>query len=445
MQQQLRRDLGLPQAMLTVIGIVIGSGIFALPAVIFAQAKAPGLGLLAWAFGGIITLAAGLTVSELTAAIPGAGGSYVFLREAYGDWVAFLQGWAYFLTYNSAMSAALAMIFSTYLTALVPLSHTAQIIVGLLLIAGLTYVNALGVKHGGLVQTIATVGKLVPIALLIGFGLFRMDASHLAPLLPAGGGMAGFAGAVLPVLFAYDGWIQVGMLAEEVKNPQRNLPLAFVGGLLVVGAIYIIFNVVLLGVIPMSALVASEKPVIPMAQLLFGGAGAKLITVGMLVSMLGTLNALIMTAPRNYFAMARDNLFPAARHVAKLHPKHQTPVTALVVSGIWAAVLLLSGQFGQLLNLVVFVAWIFNTLSMAAVLILRKKRPDLHRPYKVWGYPVVPIIGIASGLWVMGSSLMTDAKTSLIGLGFTLLGIPFYFLLRRREAAATAAESQAAD
>lgn len=434
-QQELRRDLGLPQAMLTVMGIVIGSGIFTVPAVVFTQAGAPGLGILAWALGGAITLAAGLTVSELTAAMPKAGGTYVYLREAYGDWLGFLQGWAFFLTYNSAMNAALAIIFTTYLTALVPLSSVMQTLIGLGLIIILTVVNAMGVKFGGLIQVIATLGKLVPIGLLILFGLAHMNPAQLAPLLPAGKSVAAsLVGAVLPILWAYDGWMQVGMLAEEVKNPQRNLPLAFVGGLTAVTIIYTVFNVALTGTVPMSVLTTSEKPVIPMAQMLFGGAGAKLITVGMLISMFGTLNALVMTAPRYYFAMARDGLFPAANRVQKLHPRYGTPVAALVLSAVWSAVLLLTGTFGQLLNLVIFVAWIFNSLSMVAVMILRRKKPDMPRPYKVWGYPIVPLIGIGSGLWIVGSLLMTDPKMSLIGLGLTLTGLPIYLWLRRSKA-----------
>lgn len=435
MQQELRRDLGLPQAMLSVIGIVIGSGIFALPAVVFAKAQAPGLGLLAWVLGGLITLAAGLTVAELTAAMPRAGGTYVFLREAYGDWMGFLQGWAFFLTYNSAMNAALAMIFTTYLTALIPLSNTVQTLIGLGLIAALTGVNALGVKFGGLIQVIATVGKLVPIGLLILFGLARMEPAHLLPLLPAGEEVGpALSGAVLPVLWAYDGWIQVGMLAEEVKNPQRNLPLAFVGGLAVVALIYTAFNVALLGVIPIETLTAAEKPVIPMAEAIFGSSGAKLITAGMLVSMFGTLNALVMTAPRYYFAMARDGLFPAARQMSRLHPRYGTPVAALVISALWSAVLLLSGQFGQLLNLVVFVAWIFNILAMGAVVILRRTRPDMPRPYRTWGYPVVPLVGMAAGLWVVGSLFVTDAVMAMVGLCLTMTGLPVYWFLRRRGA-----------
>ncbi|HYF92458.1 MAG TPA: amino acid permease [Symbiobacteriaceae bacterium] len=433
--QNLRRDLGLSHAMLTVIGTVIGSGIFALPAIVFASARAPGLGLSAWIVGGLISLAAGLTVAELAAAMPKAGGTYTFLKEAYGPWMGFLQGWAFFLAYNSAMQAALAMLFTTYLKVLIPLSPGGQTVAGVLLILFLTAVNAIGVRFGGAVQVISTLGKLVPIALLIIFGLSRVDTANLVPILPQGTSIAtALAAAVLPVLWAYDGWIMVGQLAEEVKDPQRNIPLALIVGILLVLVVYTLFNIVLVGAIPLDVLTASEKPVVPLAALLFGQGGSKLITVGMLVSMFGTLNAVVMTAPRYYYGMARDGLFPAAAKVARLHPKYQTPLIALALSCGWSLVLLLSGQFGQLLNLVVFVGWLFYVCTMIGVLVLRRTRPEMPRPYRVWGYPVVPLVGIGAGLWILWSSLITDPRTALIGVGLTLTGFPVYFWLRRSRA-----------
>jgi basic amino acid/polyamine antiporter, APA family len=438
MQQppQLRRDLGLSHAMLTVIGTVIGSGIFALPAVVFARASAPGLGIAAWLIGGLISLAAALTVAELSAAMPTAGGTYQFLRVAYGPWMGFLQGWSTFLAYNSAMQAALAMIFTSYLSALIPISQTAQTVIGLALILALTAINAVGVRFGGLIQVVSTLGKLLPIALLILFGFSHIDAANLGPFLPTGGSLfTALGGALLPVLWAYDGWIITGQLSEEVRNPQRTIPLALIGGIAFVTVVYTIFNVVLAGAIPMETLTASEKPVIPLAALLFGEGGAKLITVGMLVSMFGTLNAIVMTAPRYTYAMARDGLFPAAKQMVQLHPKYQTPVPALMISCAWSIVLLLSGQFGQLLNLVVFVGWLFYIFVMAGVFILRRTRPEMDRPYKAWGYPVVPLIGIGSGIWLLVNTVVTDPKTAFIGLGLTLSGLPVYMYLRRKQKA----------
>ncbi|HYG58922.1 MAG TPA: amino acid permease, partial [Symbiobacteriaceae bacterium] len=210
-----------------------------------------------------------------------------------------------------------------------------------------------------------------------------------------------------------------------------------------VTVVYTAFNVALAGMLPANVIAASEKPVVPMAQLLFGDGGSKFITVGMLVSMFGTLNAVIMTSPRYYFAMARDGMFPGAAHIVKLHPRFQTPTTALAVSAAWSAVLLVTGQFGQLLNLVVFVAWLFYVCTMAAVFVLRRTQPDMPRPYRVWGYPVVPAVGIASGLWILGSTLLTDPFTAVLGVGLTLTGVPVYLVLRRKQKAQQAAKQAA--
>jgi basic amino acid/polyamine antiporter, APA family len=447
--QQLRRDLGLSHAIMTVMGCVIGSGIFALPAVAYAQAQAPGLGIAVWLIGGLISLAAGLTVAELGAAMPRAGGTYEFLSAAYGRWMGFLQGWAWFTVYNSATNAAVAMLITTYLSALIPMSQTAQTILSVALILALTAINTLGVRVGGAITVVTTLGKLVPLALLIIFGLPHASGATFTPMLPQSTGiMTALAGALLPVLFAYDGWTYVGQLAEEIKNPQRNIPLALMIGLSAITVIYTLFNVALAGVLPFNTILGSEKPVVPMASLLFGEGGSKLITVGMLVSMFGTLNAIVMTSPRYYYAMARDGLFPAAKKVASLDPRRGTPVVSLWLSGLWSVVLLLSGKFEQMLGLVVFVGWLFYVLTMIGVIILRYKRPDMHRPYKAWGYPVVPVLAIAAGLWILGQSLISDPKTALIGLGLTATGLPIYLWLRRQprpEAQAEPAPAVAAD
>lgn len=432
MQQELRRDLGLLQAVMAVVGIVVGSGIFVLPAVVFAAAQAPGLGVAAWVLAGLMSVAAALTVAELAAAMPRAGGTYVYLREAYGDWMAFLQGWATFLAYNSAMQASLAMLFASYLGALVPMTPAVQSLVGVGAIVAVTLVNIYGVRFGGWLQVISTFGKLIPIGLLIIGGLAHFNAQNLQPALPESGLLTALAGAVLPVLWAYDGWMNVGQLAEEIRNPQRNLPLALIGGLLFVTLIYALFCVALVSVIPVQEMIGVEKPVVPMANALFGTSGGWLITLGMVVSMFGTLNGLTMTGPRYYFAMARDRLFPAARWVAQVHPETQTPSHSLLMCAAWAIVLYFTGTFEQLLNMVVFVSWLFNVFAMVAVFVLRRRRPEMNRPYKVWGYPIIPLVGIAAGIWVLGSSFVSDPRTSVLGTILTLSGFPVYWFLRRQ-------------
>lgn len=430
-QNQLRRELGLSHTLVTVIGIVIGSGIFALPAAVFGAAKAPGLGLIAWIVGALVALFAALTLAELTALFPAAGGAYVYVKEAYGPLLGFLRGWTSLVAYDSGLIATVAMIFGAFAATMIPglTGHEKGIAAtGVLL---LTLLNLLGVRYGGWIQLAATIGKLVPIALLILFGLARFQPVHLTPFLPVGTGAAGaLAAAIPPVLFAYDGWQQAGLLAEEVKNPQRNLPLALILGILTVGVVYTLLNVALLGVMPIGRVMTEAKPVVTMAQDLFGSFGGKLILVGMLISILGTLNGLIMTAPRYYFAMARDGLFPLPALFGRVDPKWGTPVAATLLSGLVALLFVLTGTFEQVLTLAMFVSWLFYVLMIVSVFYLRRTRPDLKRTYRVPGYPVVPVIALAGALWAIWATFMSGPVPALLGLGLVLVGVPVYYWVR---------------
>lgn len=432
MSAELRRELGLPQAVATVIGIVIGSGIFALPAAVFAAARAPGLGLLAWLLGALISLAAGLTLAELTAAMPRAGGVYVYLKEAYGDWAGFLQGWISLVAYDSASVAAVAMVFATYVDAIIPLSYWARVGVGLGAILFVTVLNLLGVREGGGFQTLSMVAKLLPMVLLIGFGLLRVHGGALGPVLPGGGStMVALAGAILPVLFAYDGWINACALAEEIREPQRNLPLALIGGLFGVGIVYVLLNVALLGVVPFTSVTALEKPIVTMAGSLFGSWGAQILTVLMVLSMLGTTNGMAMTAPRYYWAMAKDGLFPFRRQIGWIHPRYGTPWGAQLLTGAVSAVLLLLNTFDQLYTLVIFVIWLEVAAVIGAVFVLRQRRPEMARPYKAWGYPVVPGIAFVAALWIVWSAFVGAPVMAVLGLGLMALGLPLYWWFKR--------------
>lgn len=433
MNPELRRELGLPQAIATVIGIVIGSGIFALPAAVFAAAKAPGLGLMAWLLGALISLAAGLTLAELTALMPKAGGVYVYLKEAYGDWAGFLQGWVSLVAYDSASIAAVSMIFAAYASALIPLSTGGQRAVGLLCILFVTMINLLGVREGGLVQTVSVVAKLLPLALLILFGLIHVRPGSVTPFLPAGGGtMGALAAAILPVLFAYDGWINAAALAEEIREPQKNLPLALIGGLFGVGVVYLLLNIALLGVIPFTQVTVLEKPIVTMSSSLFGATGAQFLTVLMLASMLGSTNGMAMTAPRYYWAMAKDGLFPFRRQMAWVHPRYGTPVGAQLLTAAVSAVLLLMNTFDQLYTLVIFVIWLEVAAAIAAVFILRRRHPEWPRPYKAFGYPVVPGIALVASFWVVWAAFISDPRMAFFGIGLVALGLPLYWYFKGR-------------
>jgi APA family basic amino acid/polyamine antiporter len=444
MNQGLRRELGLIQAISTVMGLVIGSGIFALPAAVFAAAKAPGLGLIAWLLGALISVTAGLTLAELTALMPKAGGVYVYLREAYGEWAGFLQGWVSLVAYDSGSIAAIAVIFATYVDALIPLTQTQQVLVAVGSIVVLCWANLMGIRIGGWIQSASMVGKLVPLVLLIGFGLLRIGSAQLTPVLPSDGSVMGaLAAAVLPVLFAYDGWINAAAVGEETKNPQRNLPLALIGGMMGVGLIYVLVNVGLLSVFDFQHIVGSEKPVVEMAQHLFGPFGAQLLTVGMLISMFGSGNGNMMTAPRYYYAMARDGIFPFKRQMTWLSPKNGTPVLAVILTGLASIILVLFNSFDQLYNLVIFVVWLEVAMAIGAVFILRRKYPNLPRPYKAVGYPVIPLIALAASFWVVWAAFTQDPQMALLGLLLVAAGLPVYLLVKRqnaREAQSASAE-----
>jgi len=439
---ELKRDLGLIESINIVIGILVGSGIFILPAQIFSGAQAPGLGLLAWIVAGAISIAAGLSISELAAAMPQAGGTYVYLREAYGDFWAFMQGWVSFLAYSSAITAAVAIVFTTYLGALVPLPPVLFKLAAASVVIILTLVNYFGVRFGGYIQNIFTFGKLFCIASLVIFGFVFGRAGNFLPIFPTDGGVMGsLAAGVVAALWAYDGWIYVAMMAEEIKNPQKNLPLALILGITIVSVIYAVFNAAMLNVLPMQEIIgAGEKAGTVMAGTLFGAIGGTLIGVGILISVFGTLNGVVMTAPRYYYAMARDNLFIASKVVGSVHPKYRTPHISLIISGLWSIVLILTGSFGQLLGLVVFVAWVFYLLSIGAVFVLRKKKPSLPRPYKVIGYPVTPIVAVLGGAWILVESFKglqaSFIKDPLFG-GLVMLviiaGLPVYFYLENKK------------
>lgn len=439
---QLKKDLGLLEAMTIVVGLLVGSGIFILPAQVFLGTQAPGLGIIAWMVGGAISIAAGLSIAELAAAMPRAGGTYVYLREAYGEGWAFMQGWISFLAYSSAITAALALAFTTYFSALFPLSPLMTNVVASLTVIILTLINYFGVRFGGYIQNIFTFGKLFCIAALVIFGFIHGQGGNLLPIFPENGGIvAPLAAGVIATLWAYDGWIYVAMMAEEIKNPQRNLPLALVFGIGIAATVFAIYNAALLNVLPMQAIIENGgHSATMMAGQIFGVIGGTLITIGILISVFGTLNGIVMTSPRYYYAMARDKLFFANELVGSVHPQYKTPHVALIISAFWSIVLITTGSFGQLLGLVVFVAWVFYLLSIGALFVLRKKKPDLHRPYKVIGYPVIPIIAILGGLWILvesfkglHASFVKDPLFGIVVMVVIAAGLPVYIYLENKK------------
>jgi basic amino acid/polyamine antiporter, APA family len=430
----LRKDLGLFEAIAIVIGVVIGSGIFFKPSVVLGNAGAPGLAILAWVVGGIITIAAGLTVAEIAAAIPKTGGLFVYLKELYGERTAFLLGWVQTVIYVPGAAAALAIVFSTQATTFLPLTELQQKFLAIGSILLVTSLNILSTRIGGKVQFISTLGKLIPIFAIAIFGLTKGTVHGFTPLASSHSSAGGFGAAILGTLWAYDGWINVGNISGELKKPTRDLPLAIIGGLSLVMLAYITINLAVLNVLPVAAVLASKKAASDAAVVLFGTGGATFVSIGILISIFGALNGYLLTGSRIPLAMAKDGMIPFKHFFGKVTGNSKTPANALVFQSILASIYVFTGSFDTLTDLVVFVLWIFFTMAVAGVFILRSKHKELPRPFQVPLYPVIPLIGIVGGLFILLNTLLTNTVNALYGVGVTLIGIPVYvYLLRKKQ------------
>lgn len=432
--RNLKRQIGLLDAIMMVIGIVIGSGIFFKASTVFKNAGNPWMGILAWVVGGIITMASALTVAEIAAAIPRTGGVFVYLKELYGERWAFLFGWVQTLIYVPGVAAALSIVFVTQATYFIPMSEGMQKAAAIIMLFFIMSLNILSTKLGSKVQLVATFGKLIPIVVIIVLGLLKGEAHSLRTVSQgaSSAGMAGFGAAILGTLWAYDGWVSVGNMAGELKNPQKDLPKSIVIGLFVTIAVYILINLGIINILPVAEVIASKKPASDAAVVLFGNIGAAFVAAGIMVSILGALNGYLMTGVRIPFAMAQDNLLPFAKFFSKISDKFGTPINTFIFEVVLATIYVLSGSFDTLTDLAVFVIWIFFVMTVAGIFILRGKFKHLKRPYKVPFYPVVPIIGIVGGLYIIISTLITNTSSAIYGIGITLLGLPIYLYLKRK-------------
>ena len=428
----LPRVLGFWDIIGIIVGGVIGSGIFIVPAEVARAVQAPLLILAVWVVGGLLSFFGAVSSSELGAAYPQAGGIYVYLREAYGPLFAFLFGWTLFLVIDAGAIATLAVAFSTsYLNHFLQLSALSAKLISVALILFLCVINYVGVKTGAFVQNLLTIIKFAALVGICGLVFIFAKDGHVSNFFqPAPGRfsmslLGQFGVAMIATLWAYKGWEAATYSAGEVKKPEKNLPLGLLIGTMICVVIYILTNLAYLYVVPAGTIANSPKIASDVMNLIVGPVGASLIAFIILFSIMGAANATVMTSPRVYFAMARDGLF--FKKVAEVHPKFQTPHISIVILGIWSAILSLTGTFEQLFTYVIFGEWIFFGLTVAAVIILRKKRPDLPRPYKTWGYPVTPIIFVLAALFISITSLVSQFWNAVAGLGIILLGLPFYF------------------
>lgn len=463
------RSLGLFDGIMLVSGVMIGSGIFLTSAEISRTVGGMGWVMLVWILGGFMTIVGALSYGELSALYPRAGGQYVYLREAYNPLIGFLYGWAFFIVIECGTIAAVAVAFAKYMAYIVPQLGEDQVlvaigafhisiaqVVAILLIVSLSYINTKGINKGRLIQGTFTLAKILALTLLIIFGVWSIRSGVLSAnwadawkgfhydLIRGGGGrfteaisshgweLAGLIGvAMVGSLFSSDAWNSVTYIAAEVKNPKRNVALSLFFGTLLVTILYILCNFVYMAVLPMHeiAFAPADRVAASASFYIFGGVGAIVIAVMIMVSTFGCNNGLILSGARVYYTMAEDKLF--FPKTAKLN-KHGVPEYGIWVQCIWASVLCLSGRYSDLLNYIIFVVLLFYILTIAGIFVLRKKYPDIERTYKAPGYPVLPVIYILMAASICIALLVYRPLYTWPGLILVLLGIPIYYILLKK-------------
>lgn len=433
---ELPRVLGFWDIIGIIVGGVIGSGIFIVPAAVSAAVESPLLILAVWIAGGLLCFFGALTFAELGTAYPKAGGMYIYLREAYGPFPAFLFGWTLFLVIDTGAVATLAVAFSSkYLPHFVSLTPFASRIIAFALIAFLAAVNYIGVRWGAFLQNFLTIikfGAILGVCAVVFIFAEGNTANFVAPA-PRSLSLSligKFGIALVATFWAYKGWEASTFSSGELKNPEKNLPAGLFAGTLLVILLYIITNLAYLYAFPSSEIAKSSRIASDAMNFAIGPIGASIIAFIILLSITGAANPNFLTSPRVYFAMARDGLF--FRRVAEVHPKFLTPHVSILAMGAWSALLSLSGTFEQLFTYVIFGQWIFFGLTVGAVIILRKKKPGLPRPYKTWGYPVTPALFIFAALFVSVNTLINEFWNAFAGLLIISLGIPAYLYWKRK-------------
>jgi len=433
-QPALARVLSFRDLVFIVVGTVIGSGIFLVPGGVLRQSEGHiGVALVVWGAGGVLSLLGALAYGELGAMNPAAGGLYVYLRDAFGPLTAFLYGWTFFVVIASGSAATLAVASAAYIQEFVALGIAGQKLtaVGLLAIVGA--LNVRSTRRSADVQNWSTgikVGTLLVMAVALvlsgrGFGSSSESAwpQSLTPSLLSGMGLA-----MIGVLWAYEGWQYVTFSAGEALDPQRTFPRAIVAGTAALIAIYVFANVGYFAALG-DQVARSDRVAAEAVGAVVGGGAAKLIALVILISIFSATNGLTITAPRVYFAMARDGLF--FKRLAEVHPRFGTPAVAIVAGSAWSMVLALSGTFEQLLTYVVFVGWIFYALGAICVFILRRTQPDTPRPFRVPGYPWTPVLFVIAAAALVANTIVTQPVRAAVGIGVSLLGVPIYAIWKR--------------
>jgi APA family basic amino acid/polyamine antiporter len=434
-----RRALGPFDATMVVVGGIIGSGIFINPYIVAQRLSSGGLVLAAWVVGGAIALAGAFAFAELGALFPKAGGEYVYLREAYHPGIAFLFGWASLLMIQGGGLAAVAIAFSQYTLRLVGGKPVSAAPLAVAAIAVVAAVNYAGVKPGSRLLNVLVVAKIAALAVLIGGGLFLAHrpgaATAGAPTVsfPGGSGVIAFGAALIPILFTYGGWQSANIIAEEMREPRRTLPLALVAGTAIVILIYLLANVVYLSALTREGLAATTTPAADAVRRIFGPGADRLISAAITISAFGFLDLTLLAQTRIYYAMGADRLF--FEGLGRLHPRFQTPALAILLQAGWGIVLVLTGTYADLVDSVVFGDWIFFTLTVAAVFLFRRRFPIESRSpgsFRSPGYPWFPAFFVVTGVAAVASAVASNPRRSLIGTGLLATGIPVYLLYATR-------------
>ena len=429
-QPKLKRVLSLLDATMINAGGIIGSGIFMVPAAVAMFTGSASLFFMVWIAGGIVSLFGALSVAELGAAMPRAGGQYVYLSEAYGPVWGYLYGWSAVAVINTASIAAVGVAFSEYLRFFFPITDVSIKGIAVATIVLLTIINILDVKSGARFQNLFTISKLGAIFVIIILGLVMEGGSNqnLSPFFSDQSftELVGPLGlAMVSVLWTFDGWIFITYVAGEVKNPGRNIPLSLIFCMLIVVTIYLLLNYVLIYTLGFTGMNGSDLVVSDAASVFLGNKGAAIVTLIILISLIGANNGFVLTSARINYAMAKDKLF--FYQASQIHPRFKSPANALIIQCVWASLLTFTGTFNQLITYIIFASWIFYGMSAGAVIILRNKKPDMERPYKTPLYPWIPIIFILFAIFLTINTIIEAPRDAAIGAGIILAGLPMYY------------------
>ena len=436
---KLKKDLGVSAAMSLVVGCVIGAGVFFKPFAIYtATGGAPGMGMLAWIFGGLASILGALTFAEVAVMIPKTGGMVAYLGDVFNEKIGFLAGWMQTIIFYPAFLAGYGVTVGEEIGAYIGTQFQLPIAIALIIL--LVALNTLGSKTASRIQVVSTVCKLIPLFLLMIFGFILGKGNNpiFTPMVGEGKNAGAVLGStLLAVLFAFEGWTNVGAIAGEMKNPGKDMPVAIVGGVSIIMAVYFVINMAYLWVIPADQLMNIPSPASAVAMAIFGPVGGTLVKVGIIISVIGAANGFLMSGSRVCFHLADIGALPCSKQLGKLNG-NQVPANSIILIGFLACLYSLIGQFNLLTDLAVFSCWIFYTLTFACVIKLRKEQPDAERKYKVPMYPLVPLLAIASGLYVVVSQLFLSGSRatimSICSIAITIVGLPVYLAVKKKNA-----------